>query len=688
MRIPKAKYKNIKKFLIFFAFVLVLQSSLSIYLYASDNATNSTGYTVAYNNDGKLQIVQDAYLPVGSYLDLNLSAAEDLFIMDNAMYIADTGNKRILRIRLDNGKTDVLGEGFLRTPTGVAADKEGRIYVADSGNNEAYRFNKNLELEQVFTKPDTPNFGIHANYKPLKVAPSKDGGVYLINEGSVAGLVHMDRYGGFLGYFGASEVSVNPFYAMADKILTEEQKALFLSRTPPSFATIIKGPDDLIYSVNRGNAARPVKHNIGGDNILQNSQMPRVQNAMDIDVSDDGRILVLDSDGYITEITPDGYLINIFAGPSNTERAGLFTLPTGIATDHRGYIYVLDKEKNNIQIFAPTQSQSMLHKAISDYRQGNYEESITLLTEVLRVNNSSRLAHTYMGKNYVQYRDYEAAAEHFHISEQIADYSGAFWEIRNDWIQANLFILILIFALIIAFFIMRKSRKRKRNRAINKGEYVPGRWETIMDKNAFLYDLKQISYAVFHPTDNAYEISVGRTGSFASASFIYVLALVLIVALRIGSGFIFSERIRNFSLSTFSLGFIVFLALFIGCNFFIVAIRDGKGTLADIYETTAYAFAPMLFIFPIATILGNFMTLNEGFIYHFLVWLAVIWSVILLVSSYMQIHQYSLGKTISTLLLALFAMAVVVIVISLIWLVVQQMIQQIQEIHLEVTLHD
>ncbi len=687
MRIKKRK--NLKYVWIFIIGLSLLLTQFSSAIVSAFEASNSTGYTVAYNNDGQLQIVQDAYLPAASYVDLGLRAAEDLFILDEYMYIADAGNRRVLRINLEDNAVDIVGgEDIFRNPTGVSADADGRIYVADSGNNEAYRFNSDLELEQVFMKPDSPRFGLNAGFKPLKISPSLDGGVYIVNEGSVAGLVHMDEHGGFLGYFGSSAVAANPFYALADLILTDQQQSRFLSRTPPSFANIVQGPDDLIYSINRGSDVQVVKHNIGGLNILENPEMPSTADAMDIEVTVDGRILILDSGGYVMELTADGYLINIFAGPSNTERSGLFSLPTGIASDASGNIYVLDKEKNSIQMFSPTQSQRMLHSAINFYRTGNYDESISLLEEVLRVNSGSRLANTYMGKNYLQFADYESAAEHFHLSEQIADYSSAFWEIRNDWIQNNLLIIIIIFILIVGMFVYNKNRKRKRNRAINEGTYEPSRIETLTEENQLLYDFKQLRYALFNPSDNAYEVTVGRTGTYLSATIFFILAFAMFVLLSVGSGFIFSERIRNFNIPTYTLGFTLLLALFIASNFLIVAIRDGKGTLKDIYVTTAYALSPIIFLFPLAAILGNFSTLNEAFIIEFIVGLAVVWSVILLVSSFMEIHQYSLAQTITTILLALFAMAVAVIAISLIWLVIQQMLQQLNEMRLEVILRD
>ena len=83
-----------------------------------------------------MQVVQDAYLPSSIYSDLGLSSPQDLDVKAGKMYIADTGNKRILRIDLTTGEKDEIGQKLLKQPTGVAVDSEGRIYVADYKNNE------------------------------------------------------------------------------------------------------------------------------------------------------------------------------------------------------------------------------------------------------------------------------------------------------------------------------------------------------------------------------------------------------------------------------------------------------------------------------------------------------------------------------------------------------------------------
>ena len=53
----------------------------------------------------------DAYLPAGIYLlEAGLNSPEDLFLCGRELYIADTGNKRIVVYSMDTGEIDTFGE--------------------------------------------------------------------------------------------------------------------------------------------------------------------------------------------------------------------------------------------------------------------------------------------------------------------------------------------------------------------------------------------------------------------------------------------------------------------------------------------------------------------------------------------------------------------------------------------------
>ena len=138
--------------------------------------SGSTSYTVSPTISGGMEISPDAYLPAGVYSELGIDNAQDLYVRDRTVYIADSGNKRILVLNTADNTAAVIGEGVLTEPKGVAADEEGRIYVADPGAGLAYRFSPDGQVEQVFERPNTPSFGKNTRFSPLKIAAAGSGG--------------------------------------------------------------------------------------------------------------------------------------------------------------------------------------------------------------------------------------------------------------------------------------------------------------------------------------------------------------------------------------------------------------------------------------------------------------------------------------------------------------------------------
>lgn len=669
-------------------FVSVLSAVLTVFLflsstvYASGN-TQSTSYTYTYSINGKVEISQDAYLPSAIYLDLGLSDPRDLYIAGEEMYIADKGNKRVLVVNLADESIRIIGEGILNQPTGVSADKDGRIYVADYGNEEAYRFDKDGSLEFVFKKPETPNFGKSEGYKPSKIAHADDGGVYIISEGTTAGVIHMNGTGDFLGFFASNEVSVNIFEKLQDFFLTAEQKKSFLKRTPPSFGNIFRGPDGLIYTINKGSNVNIKKHSINGLNMFANKRFNfSLYDPADIYVTDDGRIYVLQGDGRISEFTNDGDLICIFGGNSNkTDRVGLFEVPTGIAVDDSNNIYVLDGQKGTIQVFEPTPIQSDIHKALIDYNNGRYSESKKLFSEVLVYNSSSFLAHLYMGRLYMQETEYEMALKHFKISKVKSEYSTAYWEIRNIWLQENLaaILMILIFAAVFIYTIKLIDRR--------KGIFNPiRRKKAEILKSRLMFDIANLKYAMFHPIDNAYDVKVNTRGSVIAASIIYVLVFILLVFKQVGSGFIFSVDIMRYSIAYTLAGYVVIIGLFIMSNYLVGSLHDGTGTVKSLYIGIAYSFSPALLIMTLIILISNFATMNEAFFIAAADTFVISWCAVNAVLTIMELHEYDFMPTVGNLLITLFLMIVIILAASMLYLFVKQIWDFVYELITEVLL--
>lgn len=100
----------------FLAGILILFSILTL----SVSAGESTAYTYTISVEGDWIRTQDAYLPGNVYMKgYGLSKPGDLFCRNGLVYIADSGNGRVVVFSPDNGSVQTMGEGILKAPSGV-----------------------------------------------------------------------------------------------------------------------------------------------------------------------------------------------------------------------------------------------------------------------------------------------------------------------------------------------------------------------------------------------------------------------------------------------------------------------------------------------------------------------------------------------------------------------------------------
>jgi len=662
------------------AFLALLFIAGSMRTYAG---TDSTSYTYTLLTTGGAGIAQDAYIPTDVLMDFGLDSAQDMFVLGMTMYIADTGNSRALVVDLYTMEYKVIGEGILVNPRGIAADAWGRIFVAD--NQAVFRFDSYGQLEFTFTRPTTPNFGVNEPFNPVKVAPGgADGGVYIISEGSTAGVIFMNGYGEFLGYFASNNIEMSMTQRLMQAVLTEEQQARFLRVVPAVYANIFRGEDGLVYTINRGSGATMRRHSISGIDLLAHSRGNMLlADVGDIHVTADGRMYaVQQGSGHIMVLTHEGYLLAAFAGPSTaTERVGLFISPSGVGVDALGRLFVLDQVRNFIQVFEPTAPQLMLYEAMWLYQEGLYLESQALFSEMLVFNSASFLGHLYMGRIYMQLLDYESAAHHFRVANVIDLYSRAYWETRNIWLQANMGnILIAIFAFVALWRVVKFADKRFNILSFAR------KGRARLNEIRLYRDLATAKNVIKHPIDNAYDVHVGETGSYGAGLILAGVLYIIFIMFQVGMGYIFSQDINHFSFLNATLYFVTIPLLFIVVNYYVASIYDGNGSLKDVFLCVVYGFTPVLLFMPFIILFANFATLNETFLIVIGSGFLLSWSAINIFVSLCEVHEYSFRETIKSLLITFFYMLVVVLALSIIYLLGRQLVSFIQEIVTEVLL--
>ncbi|WP_448375831.1 YIP1 family protein [Fervidobacterium sp.] len=658
---------------------LILVCLLSLFLYTSLLfAANSPflSYTISGKNEWK--VTQDSYV-VSEVLfkDMDLYYPEDLFVKDNKLYIADSGNARIVVYNPSTKEVSYIGDMTLFQPTGLFVD-DSFVYVADPGTSEVVIFDKEGNEIKRIRRPTNPLFGETANFKPKKLVVDKRGNLYIVSEGTFEGIIQLDKNGEFLGYFGSNTVGITLLDKFIDIFYTKEQKEKFLNRIPKPYANIAIDAKGLIYTITQKEQGSAIKkHNTIGNNILSLSREGRMvdePNFTDIAVDKNGRIFALTETGLIYEYDPEGNLLVSFGGRAiSTERNGLFTVASAIAVSDDGKVLVLDRERGLVHVFNPTQYIHILHKAIELYSEGKYLESKDLWKELMVYDGYSKIAHYGLGKAYFQEGNYRAAVNEFRKAYEKRDYSDAYWEIRNETLQKKMgLIFSLLIVLIITFFVTDELSRRGK---------LTLRFEP---KNKLLSDILYIKNMLKHPLDTFYYIQRKRHGSVASASIIYILFLLVIQFDYFGRSFIFNLNVQDRSIGFVLLASAAPTMLWVLANYLVSSINDGRGTLRDIYIFTAYSFAPYILFQPLVILLTYVLTYNEAFIISLLSNALIVWSAILLFTGVKEIHDYNLRNTIKSILLTLVWIFVIILVYSIVYMLWDQLVQTVYAIIQEV----
>ncbi|MBP3593548.1 MAG: YIP1 family protein [Lachnospiraceae bacterium] len=180
-------------------------------------------------------------------------------------------------------------------------------------------------------------------------------------------------------------------------------------------------------------------------------------------------------------------------------------------------------------------------------------------------------------------------------------------------------------------------------------------------------------YCMTHPLDGYWDLTHEKRGSLAVANTILILTLVARIASLQFTSFIFN-RVYWPEVNIFLyLGSIVFpLALWVVGNWALTTLFDGKARLPQIYMATCYAMLPYpLFQFPLI-IFSNVVTVNEAEFYTLINTIVLIFCGIYIVVAMMQIHEYTMSKTILFTAFSIFAMLVIVFILLLFFSMISQ----------------
>ena len=668
--------------------------------------------TFTLDRNGRLQETNEAYEAIQMIRTFSdgstLNGAKDLTVdEEDYLYIADTGNKRILILDPAYQVVAKFGSDKMQKPMGIAV-VDDVIYIADYGQAvtnqdigaiHIYNFDKeaaDLEDRVTFVKSlSTPTSSLLDSenflFRPMKIAVDQNQTMYVTNEGTTNGVLMINQENRFINYFASNPIKIS-LWKRLQRILYQNNPNVNLAKNIPVPVTNIALDNrgyyytvtSTIIEDNQGDNIKKV--NTGGTNFYPDDMFTH-GSFVDSWPGDVGNLYAVTSGGTIVEYDSLGNLLFQFAGlGTGNDRLGLFLSASAIAQNTQGNLFVIDdnSSRNALHIFQETPFAVKVHDALRCYNDAEYVESIDIWTEVLRYNSMFDMAYRGIGLGYLMNEEYELALDYFEIANAKAEYSEAYWEIRNIWLIDHIDGILLTLLLLVAFgAIIHYTNK--------KFAFLSAIKQPFQRLLSLKYprEMAMMFRFVRHPFDTCYEVKRRNRVSTLSG-FIFLIALVgLYLIGMVLTGFIFNQVIiEETVLFNEIMKLVLPFLIFVLSNYLVSSLMEGEGTMRAVFLNSLGALTPIFLIYPLVILLSNVITLNESFLYSFGLTFMFLWSLGLIYFNIKETHNYTVGQTIVNLLLTLLMMIVIIITLIIVYLMVFQVGTFVSDIVKEVIIRE
>ena len=628
-------------------------------------------YTIGPN--GRYVQTQTAYEPAGYFdMDLTLNLPEDMIQFGDDIYVADTGNKRVVKFNMDTGVGTILLEG-LSQPTGIHVNDLGELYVADKIDRVIYHYDAEMTLLQTYGRPNQAIFGSDSPFVPVKVTTGPRGILYVVGEGSTAGLMQLNSVGEFIGFFGTNTTTFSWLQTVSN--FFGINRAINIPTSPTNVALDEKGS---VFTVSNLTNQQVKKFNIASQTILSMSQSDQ---PVSVHINNFGNIFTISQNGIITEYDSYGNMIFEFGGLDTGNRiSGLYVNPIDMLTDEEQNLWVLDKGTGNIQLLQRSEFASLVHEGLINFKEGIYD--LDQWENVLRMNSLFALANASLARGYYRVQAYQEALGYYAIAFDREGFSEAFWQLRYTWLELNLATVLLI---VIIGFAALKLWQWSQARLLSVPSVQNFLQKPLMVK--MNDDLRLTRHVIGHPLDTYQDIKHLKKSSWLTATMLYLTVLVASVFEIYTTGFIFQTvNLNQFHLLIHVVTLLGGIAIFIFSNYLVATITNGEGFFKDVYVSTAHALIPYIILTPILAIMSNGLTYNELIVYQLLDGLRFVWSGALIVLMIKEVHNYDVKALLKNIFLTLFTMVMLVLIGFLMYVLTAQLWNYVESIIQEVIL--
>lgn len=468
--------------------ILALDSNDYIYNEYAESVKAPAGYVYGKTVSGYDLGIGDLYKPSDIYIE-------------NYIYIADSGNNRIVLLNKDYTYFSEIGTIFvdgkeekLLNPTGVFK-KNDYLYICDTGNARAVAIDTSKNVKRIFKCPDTNLLPKDFEFKPSKIIVNSADSVFIAANGVYQGILQYGSNDSFVGFFGANKVEVTTDVVLQNmwkNIFSSKQREAMIRTVPTEYANLYIDKEDMIYTATKTVSTKQIqKLNSLGNNILvypdskgslinrgydkknfgdqgyyeKNSK--KSSQICDVHVDENGIIASLDSRcGRVFLFNDEQNQICIFGGSGNQN--GSFKNAVAIEKNGEEYL-ILDSDKNTISVFYATEYMENIISALKEYKKGNYDKSAEYWEKIISCNGALSVAYRGIGRAMLNKGNYKDAIEYLKIGDDRYYYSMAIQQYRREYMRDNfIWLFPLILFICFGFVAVIKYIKKKILQSSNK----------------------------------------------------------------------------------------------------------------------------------------------------------------------------------------------------------------------------
>ena len=602
----------------------------------------------------------------------------DVYLLDtgaSVVYMTDREYKlkKIIKI------TDSTGtQSALKDASGIFV-KDGTIYIADTGNGRVIVANPGGVIVKELLRPDSKLIPETFNYRPTKVVVDSKNYTYIACDGSYYGALVYSPDMEFLGFYGANTVKASAMDILQNifnKFFSNDiKKGSSVLALPYQFNDMVVGPQDFIYTATgtTGESQQSGQISVmnpGGKNILDNEdynfadvkigsykRVIYVQDIAGIDVDSDGFFYALDRTyGRVFWYDRECNILSVFGGGMGEgAQKGTFRLPNAIALAGSD-VLVGDGLKNTVTVFGITEYGQRVRSAQLKTLDDEFESAEEDWLGILKEDSNSQLAYRGLALASYSAGDNDKAIYYAKLGADRETYSKVFSKVRQSFFEkwfAAIFFGIIVLAGGVIYLLLLKKKKG-----------------IVLIKNN---RVQVMLSSIAHPVEAFRKVKENNAGSMTIA----VIILGLFYAVEATADTLKGFAFNYFDASSYN-SFYVFLrtvglvVLWSFSNWLVCVLLGGIGKLKEIFTVTCYCLLPVIFASVIDIIGSNILVPDEYVFIEILNTFCLIYTGFMLIIATMRIHDFSFGKFVGTTLLTVISMLIIVFLLFLIFLLAQQ----------------